>query len=447
MDFSEIKRIFADESEKLGITEYEIYYVSGSSVSTETLKDDISSFSSGVHRGICFRCADGGKIGYASSEFFEENELRSLVSRAAENAKIIEKTGDVIFAGSKEYAKLPERKAHEPMGAAELKKTALEIQKKMYDRDSGVTDGTQSYAMSEFSELRIVNSHGLDLCRSAGINAVYAIPVIKDGEESQSDYELARLDEKIDIDGLVTKALNKTREKFCAKSIPSGKYNVVMDSEQMRSLLSVFSSAFYAKQAQNGLSVLAGKEGEKIAADIITITDDPMREGNHFITNFDAEGVAAYKKTVVDSGVLKTLLYNLESAKKAGVESTGNASKGGYNAPVGTSAYAFCIEKGDLTFGELLNLAGNGILITELKGLHAGADPVTGDFSLESAGFMLENGKKTFAVKNFTLAGNFFELLKSVKALSDEVDIGPIGGYTVFGSPAALFENMSVAGE
>ena len=229
--------------------------------------------------------------------------------------------------------------------------------------------------------------------------------------------------------------------------VESGKYNVVLDPKQMRTILSVYSSAFSAKMAQMGMSLLAGKEGEKIASDIVTITDDPMREGVSIQTNFDAEGVAAFRKAVVEGGVLKTLLHNRETAANQGVESTGNASKGGYASPVAISPYAFCLEAGDKTEEELLNLAGNGIYITELKGLHAGANPITGDFSLESAGFKIENGKLTDAVKSFTIAGNFFELIKNISALSDKVEVAVTGGFTTFGAPAVLIPDMSVAGK
>ena len=446
MEFSDIKRIFADEAAKREIEEYELYYSSETSVSTETLKDEISAFASGTARGICFRCKVDGKIGYAATELFEEDELRSLVLRAAENARFIDKADGVIFEGSPKYEELPKRD-YTALSAAELKKIALDIQKKIYEADERVTDGTQSYAATMFGETRLFNSHGLDLCCASGTNVVYANPVMKDGEESQSDFESAAYNADTDLSELVKKSVDKTISKFCAKNVASGKYNVVLSAKQMKALLSVYSSAFFAKQAQSGLSVLAGKEGEHIASEIITVTDDPMREGNPCITNFDAEGVAAYKKTVVDRGILKTLLYNLETAKKAGVESTGNASKAGYASPIGTSPYSFCVEPGDKTLDELFELADKGLYITELKGLHAGANPVTGDFSLESAGFVIENGKIGHAVKNFTLAGNFFELLKAVRALSDKVEMGVPTGTTAFGAPAALVENMSVAGE
>ena len=87
-----------------------------------------------------------------------------------------------------------------------------------------------------------------------------------------------------------------------------------------------------------------------------------------------------------------------------------------------------------------------GIYITELKGLHAGANAVTGDFSIESAGFLIENGKLGRAVKSFTVAGNFFEMLRSIEDISSNVDFS-FGSLTSFGSPDALVRNMSVAGK
>ena len=210
---------------------------------------------------------------------------------------------------------------------------------------------------------------------------------------------------------------------------------------------SVFSSAFSAKAALDGMSKLKGQEGEKIAADIVTITDDPQREGNTIGTNFDAEGVATHRKAVVEAGVLKTLLHNRETALAMGKETTANASKAGYSSPIGIRPYSFAIEPGDKSRDELFALAGNGIFITEINGLHAGANPVSGDFSLQSAGFVIRDGKKCEAVKGFTVAGNFFELLKSISALGAKLERGVTTGFTGFCSPDVLIPEMSIAGK
>ncbi len=92
------------------------------------------------------------------------------------------------------------------------------------------------------------------------------------------------------------------------------------------------------------MSLLKGKEGERIAAPFITIVDDPRYEENYVMRTFDGEGVAAYAKNVVEDGVLVTLLHNLKTAAKAGVKSTGNASKSSYDAVVGVSPFTFYIK-------------------------------------------------------------------------------------------------------
>ena len=448
MNFEKIKEAVRAAAEKFGIEEYEIYYMSDSNLSVETLKHEISTFSSGVSGGLCFRCLVDGKMGYASTELILPEEMEMLVESAKENAINTEKTEICgIFSGSEKYD-TPKNKPYTPVSAEELKGVALEIQEKNYASSDKICDGTQSCAMTFGFSVCIANSHGLDLENKVGTSIVYAAAVVKDNEESSDAFKMAKYEkESFDSTAIANKATELALEKLGATGVESGKYNIVISGKQMRSLLSAFSPAFSAKNARMGLSLLAGKEGQTVASEIVTLTDDPMREGNDIVTPFDAEGVATYRKNVIENGVLKTLLHNLESATLAGVKSTGNASKAGYSAPVGISPYSFCIEAGNYSFDELLGVCENGIYITELKGLHAGTNAVTGDFSLESAGFMIENGKKTKAVKSFTVAGNFFTLLKDVAALSNKVDTGVPTSFTSYGSPDVLIRNMSVAGK
>ena len=447
MNYELLKSVIENEAKLQGVTEYEIYYMSSSELSIDTLNKEPNSFSSGVSGGICLKVVHDGKLGYASSELMEEEEMKSLVSRAKSNAESTEKPDTVgIFKGSEHYEPL-KNEAFTAKGAGELKKLTEELAEAVYNSSDKVAGGTATYGITAEFVVRLSNSHGLNLETQCGINALQLGAVICDDGKYESEYNLKELKGEVDLDELARETVDLALKKAHAVGVESGKYNVVLDPKQMRTILSVYSSAFSAKMAQMGMSLLAGKEGEKIASDIVTITDDPMREGVSIQTNFDAEGVAAYRKSVVEGGVLKTLLHNRETAANQGVESTGNASKGGYASPVAISPYAFCLEAGDKTEEELLALAGNGIYITELKGLHAGANPITGDFSLESAGFKIENGKLTDAVKSFTIAGNFFELMKNISALSDKVEVAVTGGFTTFGAPAVLIPDMSVAGK
>ena len=448
MNYELLRTAIENQAKAEGISEYEIYYMSNSELSVGTLNRELNAFSLGESGGICLRVLHDGKIGYASTELMEEEEVASLVSRAKKNAEATEKPDTVgIFKGSESYAELGSGD-FTPKSAGELKKLTMDFADEIYASSEYVTGGTGTYGLTAGFEVRLSNSHGLDLSTRCGINAIQYEAVVCTDEKYESSYGIRELGkEDVDLADLAKEVTDEALSKIDAGSVESGKYSVVLSAKQMRMLLSANSSAFSAKTAQMGMSLLAGKEGEIIASEIVNITDDPMREGVSIRTNFDAEGVSAYRKTVVENGVLKTLLHNRETAANQGVQSTGNASKGSYASPVAISPYAFCIEAGENTKDELFALADNGIYITELKGLHAGANSVTGDFSIESAGFRIVDGKLGGAVKSFTIAGNFFELLKSVAALSDKVSVAITGRFTTFGSPDVLIHNMSVAGK
>lgn len=447
MNFDKLRLALERALSARGAGEYEIYYVEEGSTSVETLNKEVNSFSSGSSAGICLRVAHEGRMGYASTELMEEGEMAGLVDRAIANARATEKEDLVgIYAGGEEYDQLSEV-SFTAKDASELRAVALDMAAKIYEAGDNVKDGTASQAITASGTTRLYNSHGLALEVSGGVNVVLAQAVVSDGTSAESDYEMRELTDGLDLSELAEKTVSTANRKLTATLVPTGKYNVIIDGKRMRMILSAFASAFSAKSAQMGMSRLAGKVGEKIAADIITVTDDPQREGMAMRTNFDAEGVPARKKAVIEGGVLKTLLHNRETAAKDGCASTGNASKASYSSPIGIRPYAFCIEPSENTLEELYAMAGEGILITELKGLHAGANAITGDFSIESSGFMIRDGKLCEAVKSFTVAGNFFELLNSVSALSDKAEVGIGTSLTTFGSPAVLIRDMNVSGK
>ena len=446
MLFEQMKNALIAAATEAGIEQYEIYYQVGESISAETLKDDISAFASSVSGGICFRCIVDGKMGYASSELLTEDAMQELVKNAVSNAQCIDSEDEVfIFEGSPEYAKIDAGEV-KLADAVTIRDTALRLQKETYAQSDKVGDGTQSVAMSSVNEVRLYNSHGLSLSNRTGMSGAYAAAVVRDGDEAQEAFDFAVGETFEEVKETAATAVQKALDKIGGTVAPSGKQNVVFDGKQFRQFLAVFASAFSAKNAQLGLSLLAGKEGEQIAAPFVNIVDDPMREGSPIKTPFDGEGVATARRAVVENGILKTMLYDLTTAKKAGVASTGNGQKGSYAAPVSISPYNFGLMAGDCDFDTLLSKAGEGIYITECKGFHAGANAITGDFSIESAGFMIRDGKLAEPVKSFTVAGNFFDLLKQITDVDNELDFGGQAGSRIC-APDVLVPDMQVAGE
>lgn len=447
MDFELLKKVIEDECKRLSISEYEIYYESKSDTSVEMLKNEISGFTSSSSAGICLRLVYDGKMGYASSELMDAAEAADLVSRAIGNAKATGKVDTVgIFEGSKSYDESRLENNFTPLSTEQIKEYARAVQSRLYAESDKIIDGTQSGVSSGEREIRIVNSNGLNLSRRVGASVVMAQAVVSKDGENEADYSVKNITEDLSLDKMVCETVKTAISKIGAGVADSGIYPAIISGKQMRSLLSVYSSVFNARNVQMGMSLLKGKIGEKIASDCVNITDDPCRTSSS--VHFDAEGVATYRKSVVENGVLKTFLHNRESAMKDGVKSTANASKAGYSSPIGISPYVFCIEAGALSFEELCKKADNGVYITEIKGLHAGANAITGDFSLECAGYRIESGTVTSAIKSFTIAGNFFQLLNKIDSLSDNLQIGVSGGgFTTFGSPDVLVMDASIAGK
>ena len=181
-------------------------------------------------------------------------------------------------------------------------------------------------------------------------------------------------------------------------------------------------------------------EKVEVAADVVTIVDDPLMKGGLATSAFDGEGSASRTKKVVDSGKLTTLLHDRKTARKQGVSSTGNAARvGGRIMVAPTNLY---IAAGEKSLDELMADVGNGVVITELAGLHAGANPSSGDFSLLSKGYTIENGKRGRAVEQITVAGNFYQLLKSIRAVGSDLTFE---GSSI-GSPSVDAGTLKISG-
>ncbi len=445
MRFEEIKAILFDAAHRAGLREFDVYYCKGDEESAQALNKALDSCASGTSGGVSFRCNVNGRLGCAATQSMKKEELEALVTRAAENAAVTDADEEPIFyAGAEPSAyRVVNASLPELPGIAVLRRTVMTLQDKLYAESELMTDGTTSAAGAARTTVALANSNGLCLVRESGSVYTYAEPILHDGKEPSFGSAIAyTLDPNTDI---VQKATAEAVARLGAGNVKTGTYDVIFRSRQMRSLLSAFSGVFNGKNAMLGLSLLKGKEGQKIASEQLTLVDDPFYPENSCQCAFDAEGVPTQEKLLIEKGVLKTLLYDLTTAKKTGTKSTGNAARG-YADPVSIAPYCLRIEKGEESPEELMARMQNGLYITELKGLHAGADAVTGDFSIESAGFLVENGRITRPVHSFTVAGNFFRLLHAIDGVADNVEMGSPSRSTL-AAPDVLVRGIAVAGE
>ena len=212
----------------------------------------------------------------------------------------------------------------------------------------------------------------------------------------------------------------------------------------MVSLLGALSSSFNGESVNKGLSILKDKLNTKIFSDKLTIIDNPLLAKGVNSTPFDDEGVQSKNKVVVEKGVVKTFLHSLKSAKKAKVAPTGNGFKAGYRSGVNVSPTNLYIQKGNVSYDELVKQLNNGVIITSFSGIHAGMNPLTMNFSLEVEGFEVKDGKVIRPLNLMLLAGNLIEMLdKNLVDIADDLYFS----YNGIGACSIQFRDCKISGE
>ena len=433
-----IKNAVAEAAKRCGAQGYELTVSTKEDTGVEALKKEVSTVSYSRSCSMVVRCVVGGKSGYAASELVTPEAAALIVETACDNALVLDEADQMdLFPGSDHYETNRDARLNLP-DTDELKERALKMQELAYAASDKVVDGTLSMVTGMNIVQDVMNSAGLQLHYETGLVYQGIQAAVKDGEDAANDFCLTDLNKK-SAEYTVEKAVSGALSKLGADTVPSGKYNVIMDSATIRSLMQRYADVFSARSAYLKTTLLAGCEGQMVGSERLTLIDDPFYPEKFGHCPFDGEGVAVYTKKVIENGRLNTLLYNRMYAKLLGRETTGNASSATSIEPKG-----LYIAPGRLTNEELLKALGDGLYLTSLQGLHAGANVQSGDFSLQADGFLVRDGVKTTPIKNFTVAGNFFQLLKQVADVSSEVKFGVGSDY---GAPDVLLTDMAISGK
>jgi PmbA protein len=238
-------------------------------------------------------------------------------------------------------------------------------------------------------------------------------------------------------------AARRALRRLGARRVATQRVPIVFAPEVARSLIGSVFEAASGDAVWRGASFLAGRLGEQIAASSLTIVDDnfmllPTGAGGFGSSPFDGEGLPSRRTVVVEAGVLHTYLLNTYSARKLGLKSTHNASRGLAGTP-GIGCGNLYLEPGTLTPEEIFAAIPAGLYVTSLMGF--GVNTVTGDYSRGATGLWIENGVLTHAVEEVTIAGNLAEMLKNVTAIGNDLVFR--GSVT---SPTLRIDGMTIAG-
>ncbi len=238
-------------------------------------------------------------------------------------------------------------------------------------------------------------------------------------------------------------AARRALRRLGARRVPTQRVPIVFAPETARSLIGSLFEAVSGDAIWRGASYLAGKLGQTIAAPSVTIVDDhlmllPTGAGGFGTSPFDGEGLPSRRTVVVEKGVLRSYLLNSYAARKLGMKSTHNASRGLAGAP-GVGAGNLYLEPGAQAPEQMIGDVKQGLYVTSLMGF--GVNTVTGDYSRGATGLWIENGQLTHAVEEVTIAGNLGEMLRNVTAIGNDLIFrGAVA------SPTLRIDGMTIAG-
>ncbi len=450
MDYEKFKYLVYKAAGRSGIREFEVFHQKSDVFRTGVYGGKVDFCDVSTTEGIGFRGLSAGRMGYAYTERLDRVSADMLVEVSKENSSVIDSSDKEFIYKQRDTFKYVDTYNEALSCVTGEKKTglALGMERNARNLDSRV-DRIRSCITASFEEhTHISNSSGLELSFKANGMYAYIIPVLVSGSETRTAtaYRTGRDFEGFSAEELAKEAVESASSRFGAKPVATGRYAVLFKNDAAADLMQAFSSIFIADNVHKGLSLLKNKTGERIASCTVDIKDSPLLEEGLCARPFDAEGVASHDREVVTEGILKTLLYNLKTAYRDGVKSTGHASRGSYALKVSTAPSNLFFIPGTRRPGELIEDMTDGIYITELAGLHAGANPVTGDFSLAAKGFLIKSGGIDRPVEQIIVAGNFYEMLTGIVETADDLRFGMPSGSGCFGSPALLVEQLSVAG-
>ena len=414
-------------AKEAGLQEVELYISESRSLSISLFHGEVDEYKDNNGYSILARGILNGKCGSATADVWNKDKAAWLVKEMVANAKVIENDDPIfIFKGSEKYHKVNTfNKDLENVSIDQVMKGLQDVEKNCRELDPRIIEvaGTEYHQSSDKTTL--INSNGLNLVQKNNYYYFVVQCVAKEGEQTKSGYDFFFDNDfsKFDAKKFAKKVVNQTVAQLGGEACASNKYKAVLHPDVVTSLIKAYVGHANAEEVQKKSSLFIGKIGQKIASKKVTIEDRPLQK-NPFARWFDDEGVATYNKAIVKNGVLQTYLYNLTTAAKDGVQTTGNGYGGGKKGVESTFLY---LKPGKKSLDELFAEVGNGVFITEVSGLHAGLNPQSGNFSLQSTGFMIENGKKGKPLDLITVSGNLLDIFQDVIEVGNDTYVSPSG--------------------
>ena len=410
---------------------------------------EVESLTTATEAGVGVRAWIGGRAGYAFATDLTEAGLRGLAEAAVGAAQV---------ADADQFARPPEP-AGEPASLegirdpsvaewdeASVVELAKRVEQVALKADSRIDSVEQAVYVDADASVAIASSEGIAASYEASQCYAYLQALAGDADERQSGlgFEVGRGPGSLDPEAIGAEAAERAVAMLAAKKPGSRSCPVVLDETVAASFIGFIGGALSADAIQRGRSPFAGRLGDELAAQSLVVSDDGLDPEGLESSPVDGEGVSRRRTPLIGGGRLRAYLFDTYTALRDDTGSTGNASRGSYRSPPSVGPSNLVVEAGDADLPALLAEAGDGVLVTDVAGLHSGVNPVSGAFSVGASGRTIKGGELAEPLREFTIAGELVSMLAAVKTVGSEARWVPFGG-SVRTAPLLIAE-MTVAG-
>ncbi|WP_456418260.1 metalloprotease PmbA [Thiolapillus sp.] len=434
----QLEQMVADlltEAKKLGASAADAAVSRSAGLSLTVRMGETETIEHTRDQGLGITVFFGQRKGTASTTDLSPAAIREAVDKACTIAKNTSEDDCAGLADATLMAKdYPDLDLHHPWPVSpdEAMHTALQAEQAARDLDPRISNSEGATLSTQSGSFIYGNSHGFVGGYPTSRHTLSCVVLSEDGDCMQRDYWY---DTRRDWRKLATpesigrKAAQRALAKLHGRQLGTRQAPVIFRADIAPGLLRGLTSAIRGHAQYRQASFLLDALGEQIFPDWVEIREDPLIPQGLSSAPFDNEGVATYPKSLIRNGRLETYILDSYSARKLGMQTTGNA--GGVRN--------LSMESNAMDLEQMLGEMGKGLLVTELMG--QGLNPVTGDYSRGAAGFWVENGEIQYPVEEITIAGNMKDMFRQLVAVGSDDDIP---GSVRTGS--WWIENMTIAG-
>ncbi len=443
MDYKDLADRLVGRGRRMGANEVEVYIQNSRNLSVRVRNGDIETVQEAAAGGVGFRVIVEGGMGFSHCNDFSDRSLTRTLERAIAFAKLTTPEEYNALPGESEHSEV-EGLFDRQIGEVPMDRKidmALEVEALAMEDERITHSSGASFGEGE-SEVIIANSKGLLKTYRASSCAVGASVVAEKGDQRHTGSEFCSrrfFNDLEPLDKIGKEAAKKAYDMLDPVMVRTQRAAVIFDPTVARSLVGGIITAINGERVLQGASFLQEMMDERFASELLSIVDDGLRPRGLGSRPFDGEGVPTATRVLVENGVLRGFLYNTQAALRAGVESTGNASRGGFTSLPGIGTHNLYIKAGPHKAGDIIANTPRGLLLTGVTGY--GINPVNGNYSGGASGFWIENGSIVHPVQGLTIAGSASDILNNIDMMADDLDMN-----RSFSAPTFRVREMQIGG-